>query len=131
MSRSVKLTKNAVPDKYKCSCYDIGFYLRSEFSLPDGSMGKNVIAFLVDMTSFVHIDKQQKNNSILVKSSTQGLDYTTLTADTQNSINFSRSNVKFSLSVHYNGSNSFLFVNPTKIYVFKGKESKIKNIPCI
>ena len=99
--------------------------MRSEFSLPDGSMGKNVIAFLVDMTSFVHIDKQQKNNSVLVKSSTQGLDYTTLTADTQNSINFSRSNVKFSLSVHYNGSNSFLFVNPTKIYIYS-KEKNLK-----
>ena len=130
MSRSVKLTKNVVPDKYKCSCYGIGFYLRSEFSLPDGSMGKNVIVFLVDMTSFVHIDKQQKNNSIVVKSSTQGLDYTTLTADTQYLINFSRSNVKLSLSVHYNGSNSFLFVTPTKIYIFKGKESKIKNTLC-
>ena len=130
MSRSVKLTKNAVPDKYKCNCYGIGFYLRSEFSLPDSSMGKNVTVFLVDMTPFVHIDNQQKNNSILVKSSTQGLDYTTLTADTQYLINFSRSNVKLSLSVHYNGSNSFLFVNPTKIYIFKGKESKIKNTSC-
>ena len=33
---SVKLTKNADPDKYKYSGYGIGFDSRSDFSLPDG-----------------------------------------------------------------------------------------------
>ena len=37
---SVKLTKNPGPDKYKYSGCDIGFDRRSEFSLPNGSMGK-------------------------------------------------------------------------------------------
>ena len=39
--RSVKLTKNADPDKYKYSGYSIGFDSHSEFSFTDGSMGKN------------------------------------------------------------------------------------------
>ena len=39
---SVKLAKNADPDKYVYSGYGIGFNLRSEFSLPDDSTGKNV-----------------------------------------------------------------------------------------
>ena len=30
------------------------------------------------------------------------------------------------LNLHYNGSNSFLFVNATKIYQFKSKDSEIK-----
>ena len=38
-----------------------------------------------------------------------------LTAEAQYSINFSRSNGTFYLSLHYNGSSSFLFVNATKI----------------
>ena len=38
---------------------------------------------------------------------TQGLDDTKLTAEAQHSINVSRSNKKFCLSLHYNGSNSF------------------------
>ena len=42
---TVKLTKNADPDKYKYSGYGIGFDSRSKFSLLDGSMGKNVIIF--------------------------------------------------------------------------------------
>ena len=36
------------------------------------------------------------------------------------------------LSLHYNGSNSFLFVNTTKMYQFKAKHSKIeKNYLCL
>ena len=60
------------------------------------------------------------------KGLTQGLDDTTLTADTQYSINFSRPNSKLCLSLHYNGSYSFLFVNATKMYHFKARNSKIK-----
>ena len=36
---SVKLTKNAGLDKYKYSGYGIGFDSRSEFSLPESTMG--------------------------------------------------------------------------------------------
>ena len=57
---------------------------------------------------------------------TQELDDTTLTGEAQYSINFSRSNRKFCLSLHYNRSNSFLFAKSTKKYQFKAKDSKIK-----
>ena len=56
--RSVKLTKNADLNKYKYRGYSIGFDSRSKFSLPDGSMGKNVIIFGVDMSSSVLIDNK-------------------------------------------------------------------------
>ena len=39
---SVKLTKNADLDNYKYRGYGIGFDSRSEFSLRDGSVRKNV-----------------------------------------------------------------------------------------
>ena len=45
------------------------------------------------------------------------------------SINFSRSRKKLCLSLHYNGGNSFLFVNATKIYQCKAKNSQIKPYP--
>ena len=67
---------------------------------------------------------RKKDIFALVKGPTQGIDYTTLTAKAQYSINFSRSNRKFHLSLHYDGSNSFLFVNATKIYQFKANDSK-------
>ena len=54
-----------------------------------------------------------------------------LTAQTQYSIKFSRSNGELCLSVPYKcqGSNSFLFVNTTNIYHFKAKISEIKSYP--
>ena len=41
------------------------------------------------------------------------------------SINFTVTNKKFWLSLHYNGENSYLFVNDTEIHKFKGKDSEI------
>ena len=41
------------------------------------------------------------------------------------SINFTKNNTKFCLSLHYNGGNSYLFVNVTEIYKFKAKDPEI------
>ena len=88
---AVKLTKNADPDEYKYSGYSIGFDLRSEFSLSDGSMGKKVIINGAKMSSSVHIDNKGKDILILREGPTQGLDDTTLTSEAKHLINFSRS----------------------------------------
>ena len=52
------------------------------------------------MTSSVHIDNKKKDILILGIGPTQGLDDTTLSAEAQYSIKFSRSNRKFCLSLH-------------------------------
>ena len=77
------------------------------------------------MTSYVHIDNKNKDILILGKGPIKRLENTTLTEEAEFSINFSRSQRKFCLSLHYNGSNSFLFVNATKLYQFKAKNSEI------
>ena len=41
------------------------------------------------------------------------------------SINFTVTNKKFSLRLHYNGANSYLLFNGTEIYKFKAKDSEI------
>ena len=41
------------------------------------------------------------------------------------SINFTKINTKFCLSLHYNVANSYLFVNGIEINKFKAKDSKI------
>ena len=87
-------------------------------------MGKTVIIF--DRNSSLHIDNKNKDILILREGTAQGLDDTTLTSDTKYPINFTQSGKRFVLSLHYNGSNSFLFVNVTKIYQFKAKDSEIK-----
>ena len=127
MFGSVKLTKNGDPDKYKYSGYAIGFDSRSEFSFPDGSMGKIVIIFGADMSSSVHTDNKNKDVLILGEGPPQGVDDITLTTEAKYPINFTQPRKRFVLSLHYSGSNSFLFVNATKIYEFTAKCSEIKD----
>ena len=79
------------------------------------------------MSSFVHIHNKNKDLIILGEGPTQGLDDTTFTAEAIYPINFTKQNNRFVLSIHYNGSNSFLFVNTTEIYQFKENNSKIKD----
>ena len=110
----VELTKNADPDKYKYSSYGIGFDSRPGFSFTDGSVGKTVIIFGADMSSSVHIDNKNKDILILGERTTEGLDDTILKAEAKHHINFTKRRKRFVLSLHYNGSNSFLFVNATK-----------------
>ena len=45
------------------------------------------------------------------------------------SINFTVTKKKFPLSFHYNGTNSYLFVNGTEIYKFKAKNYEIVATP--
>ena len=52
----------------------MGFDSRSKFLFTNGSFGKNVIIFGVDMSSSVHIDNKGKDISILGEGPTQGLD---------------------------------------------------------
>ena len=74
MFGSVELTKNADPDKYKCSGYGTGFDSLSEFSFTDERMGRNVIIFRADMNSSVYVGNKNKNTLILGEGPTQGLD---------------------------------------------------------
>ena len=113
---SVKLTKNSDLDNYKYSGYSIEFDSRSFSSLSENTMGRNVIIFGADMSSSVHSDNKGKDILILGEGPTQGVDGTTFTTEAKYSINFIQSNRKFRLSLQYNGSNRFFFVNATKIY---------------
>ena len=75
------------------------------------------------MSSSAHIDNKKKDILVLGKGPTQGLE-NTLTAEKMYSINFTLTKKKFCLSLHYNGANSYLFVNDSEIYKFKAKYSK-------
>ena len=57
----------------------------------------------------------------------QGLDVTTLAADAKYLINFTQLRKRFVLNLHYNGNKNFSFVNATKMYQFKVKDSETKD----
>ena len=124
---AVTLTKNADIEKYRYSGYGIGFDRRSSFSFPSGGFGQNVLIFGADMSSSIHI-YNKKDVLVLGRRPTQGLE-STLTAEKMYSINFTVTKKKFCLSLHYNGANSYLFVNGTQIIKFKAKDSKIVASP--
>ena len=122
------MPKNDDIDKYKYSGYGIGFNRHGSFSFSGTGLGKNVIIFGVDMSSSTKIDNRKKYILILGKTPTQGLEHT-LSAEKMYSINFTEHNKKFCLSLHYNGANSYLFVNGKEIHKFKVKDSEVVATP--
>ena len=81
------------------------------------------------MNSSIQVDNKGKDILILGIGPTQGLGEHSLTAEKMYSINFTVTNVQFCLSLHYNGENSYLFVNNIEIYKFKAKDSEVVASP--
>ena len=81
------------------------------------------------MSSSAHVDNKKKDILIIGEVPTTELDDTTLTAEKNYLIILTVHKKKFCLSLHYNGANSYLFVNGTEIIKFKAKDSKIVPTP--
>ena len=125
---TVSLTKNADIDKYKYSGYGTGFDRHRFFSHPINRTGRNGIIFGVDMSSSTKIISREEDILILGKGPTQELERK-LSAEKMYSINFTENDRKSCFSLHYNGANSYLFVNGRDIYKFKAKDSEIVATP--
>ena len=77
------------------------------------------------MSYSVYVDNKGKDILIFGKGPTQGLGEHSLTAAKMYPISFTDHRKKCCLSLHYNGSNSYLFVNGIEIFKFKAKDSEI------
>ena len=93
--------------------------LEKGFFSIDNEIGRNVI-----MSSSTKTDDRKKDILILGKGPIQGLEHT-LSWEKLYSIIFTKEKTKFCLSFHYNGADSYLFVNGTEIIKFKAKDSEI------
>ena len=87
--------------------------------MPSFDWGKNSIIFVGDMSSSMHPNNKNKNILILGKRKAKGLNNTSPTVEAELSINVSRPERKFCLSLHYNGSNSFYSLMPRKYISLK------------
>ena len=116
------MTKNADTDKYKYQSHGIGFDLSGIFSHPDGGNGKSVIILGVDMTNAKHGNNKTKEVLVLGHGVIQKIDDATIYAEKMYSPNFTVANKTFCLSLHYNGDDSYLFVNGIK---FKAKKQSV------
>ena len=84
------------------------------------------------MSSSTNLDNNGKDILILGKGRIQGLSELSLSGEKMYSINFTKVNIKFCLSLHYNGDNSCLFVNDTEIIKFKAEDLMIvSNKSCL
>ena len=122
---AVSITENSDIDKKKYSGYGIGFDRNGVYLLSDGSLGRNVVIFGVDMSSSVHVDNKGKDILILGKGPTQGLGEHSFIHKKCIQLILLIIEEKCCLSLHYNGANSYLFGDSTEIIKVKAKESKI------
>ena len=113
-------------DKYIYSGYGLGFDSTSQFTHPQSGMARNIIIFGVDLSNSVNATSKAQNVLILGYGLTQEVNNTTIYAEKMYSPNFSAENKIFCLSLHYNGDNSYLFVNGKEVTKFKAKKSEIK-----
>ena len=75
--------------------------------------------------------REEKYILVLGKGPTKGLEHT-LSAEKMYSINFTVTRKRFCFSLHYNGTNSYLFVKGIEIHKFKAKDSDIRaTLSCV
>ena len=96
-------------EKYVYSGYGITFDSADSWSFGNGT-ARNVTVFGVDNSSSSHVDNHKNNFLILVLGSTYGINGSFGSPQKIFSINFTKENARFSLSLHYNADNSYLFV---------------------
>ena len=129
---AMEITKNADTSKYNYKGYGICFDEGDTFSKGNINNGSNVLIFGVDESSLVHANNKASNIYIMGNLFVQGINDTTLYAEKVCSQNFSQASKKFVLSLHYNGDDSYLFVNGEQELKFKCKtEHLVKEKLCI
>ena len=94
--------------------------------------GRNVSIFGADMSFSVHATNRANHIFVMGDGFTQGIHDTTVYVEKKYFRNFTEPNVKFVLSLHYNGDDSYLFVNGRQGLKFKCKTDQlVKEKLCI
>ena len=122
---AMQVSKNADTSKYKYEGYGICFDEGGLFSIGNINNGRNVIIFGVHENSVIHANNKVNNIFVMGDAFVQGINDTTLYAEKMCSQNFTQPSTKFVLSLHYNGDDSYLFVNCRQELKFKCKTDQL------
>ena len=137
---AMQITKNATDNsKNNYKGYGICFDERSEFghTITEGGFThiadtRNVLIFEADISFSVHATNRANNIYVMGTGLTQGIHDTTLYAQKNFYRNFTDFGKNFVLSLHYDGKNSYLFVNGRQELKFKCKTYQlVKEKLCI
>ena len=112
------LIKDTDKEKYVHRGYGITFDSADSWNF-DNDFVRNVIIFDVDNSSSAHADNRKNNFSILGEGPTYGINGSFGSPEKKFSINFTKANTIFCLSLHYNADNSYLFANGKKYLSLK------------
>ena len=123
----MQITKNATDNSknnYKGYglCFDEGSqfgHTMSEGGRTHITNGRNVLIFGADVSFSIHRTNRANHIYVMGDGLTPGIHDTTLYAEKKHFRNFTEPNVKFVLSLHYNGNDSYLFVNRRQELKFK------------
>ena len=119
---SIQITKNADTSKYKYEGYGICFDEGGTFSIGNITNGRNVLIFVVHESSLTHANNKANNIFVIGNGFVQGINDTTLYAEKKYNQNFTEPNVKFVLTLHYNGDDS---INGKQELKFKAKSNPV------
>ena len=115
---AMQITKNADTSKYDYEGYGICFDEGDQFghTIAEGGFAhttnaRNVLIFGADMIFSVHATNRANHIYVMGKYFVQGINDTTIYAEKNFYRNFTDPGKKIMLSLHYNGNNSYLFVN--------------------
>ena len=120
----MKITKNTDSSENSYKEYGICFDEGRTFSKGNINNGRNAIIFGVHESSLVRANNKANNIYVMGDPFVQGINDTTLYAEKIYSQNFTQSSKKFVLSLHYDGDDSYLFVNGAQELKFKAKMIK-------
>ena len=134
IQNAIQITKNTDSSKNNYKGYRLCFDEGCEFghTVKQGNFNrttnaKDVIIFGVNTSSSVHATNKANNIYVMGKEFIQGINDTTIYAEKLFHNNFTEFGVKFVLSLHYNGDNSYLFTNDRQELKFKAKDDQIIN----
>ena len=130
---AMEITKNATDNSknnYKGYriCFDEGSqfgHSMSECGRTHITNGRNVLIFGADMSFSIHRTNRANHIYVMGDGLTQGINDTTFYVEKKYFRNFTEPNVKFVLSLHYNGNDSYLFVNGRQELKFKCKTDQL------
>ena len=129
---AMQIIKNSDTSKYASRGYGTCFDEGGMFSEVSINNGRNILIFGVHQSSLLQSNNKANNIYVMGKDFVQGINNTTLYADKVYSQNFTQPSKKFVLSLHYNGDDSYLFVNGKQESKFKCKtENLVKEKLCI
>ena len=117
--RITNIANNSDKEKYVYSGYGITFDSAVWWSF-DNDFARNVIIFGVDNSSSSHSDNRKNNLLIFSEGPTYGINGRFALPEKKFNINFTRTNTKFCLSLHYNADNTYLFADGKEKLNLKG-----------